>query len=25
MACSLRHIWNLFCRGGSLWVAWIRS
>ncbi|CAN1192276.1 LINE-1 retrotransposable element ORF2 protein [Linum perenne] len=25
MACSVRHIWNLFCQGGSLWVAWIRS
>lgn len=21
----LRHIWNLFVKGGSLWVAWVRE
>jgi hypothetical protein len=20
----LRHIWNLFARAGSLWVAWVK-
>jgi hypothetical protein len=23
-ASILKHIWNLFAQGGSLWVAWVK-
>jgi hypothetical protein len=24
-AAVLRHVWNLFAKAGSLWVAWVRA
>jgi hypothetical protein len=24
-ASMLRHVWNLFARSGSIWVAWIKE
>jgi hypothetical protein len=25
LAAMMRHIWNIFARAGSLWIAWVKK